>query len=197
MPSAPPKAISAEVVATQPTAADKPMLASLSSELNRSLPDSAFIVKIKLDKVPEPTGAGWALYVGDTRIPKYWEYPGGIYFKVLDDTFLAEHRGKPLRFSQDDRTFVKTGVKLPGPRVAGPDRLQASTPSPSAVGGPERDGPHALGPKGCTSERTETAPGQEALDIVVRIDRYDGDCGFGTEPIAPSRARHSVARNPR
>lgn len=120
MPSAPPKAISAEVVATEPTAADKPMLASLSSELNRSLPDSAFIVKIKLDKVPEPTGAGWALYVGDTRIPKYWEYPGGIYFKVLDDTFLAEHRGKPLRFSQDDRTFVKTGVKLPGPQSPGP-----------------------------------------------------------------------------
>jgi hypothetical protein len=120
MPSAPPKAISAQVVATQPTAADKPMLASLSSELNRSLPASAFIVKIKLDKVPEPTGAGWALYVGDTRIPKYWEYPGGIYFKVLDDTFLAEHRGKPLRFSQDDRTFVKTGVKLPGPESPGP-----------------------------------------------------------------------------
>ena len=77
MPSAPPKAISAEVVATQPTAADKPMLASLSSELNRRLPDAAFIVKIKLDKVPEPTGDGWALYVGDTRIPKYGSIPAG------------------------------------------------------------------------------------------------------------------------
>ena len=120
MPTAPPKVVSAQVVATQPTDADKPMLASLSSELDRRLPASAFIVKIRLDKVPEPTGAGWALYVGDTRIPKYWEYPGGIYFKVLDDTFLAEHRGKPLRFSQDDRTFVKTGVTLPGPESPGP-----------------------------------------------------------------------------
>ena len=124
MPSAPPKVVSAEVVAAQPTDADKPMLDSLSSELHRTLPAAAFIVKIRLDTVPEPTGAGWALYVGDTRIPKYWEYAGGIYFKVLDDTFLAEHQGKPLRFSQDDRTFVKTGVKLPGPE--GPRPTAAS-----------------------------------------------------------------------
>jgi hypothetical protein len=120
MPSAPPKVVSAQVVATQPTDADRPMLASLSSELDRRLPASAFIVKIRLDKVPEPTGAGWALYVGDTRIPKYWEYSGGIYFRVLDDTFLAQHQGKPLRFSQDDRTFVKTGVNLPGPDAPRP-----------------------------------------------------------------------------
>ena len=120
MPSAPPKVVSAKVVATQPTEADKPMLAGLASELDRRLPDSAFIVKIRLDKVPEPTAVGWALYVGDTRIPKYSEYAGGIYFKVLDDTFLAEHQGKPLRFSQDDRTFVKTGVNLPGPEAPPP-----------------------------------------------------------------------------
>ena len=77
-------------------------------------------MKIRLDKVPEPTGDGWALYVGDTRIPKYWEYSGGIYFKVLDDTFLAEHQGEPLRFSHDDRTFVNTGVNLPGPEAPHP-----------------------------------------------------------------------------
>jgi len=135
MPSAPPKVVSAEVVAAQPTDADKPMLESLSSELHRTLPAAAFIVKIRLDKVPEPTGAGWALYVGDTRIPKYWEYAGGIYFKVLDDTFLAEHQGKPLRFSQDDRTFVKTGVKLPGPEGPRPTAAKGARrlPLQSAV----------------------------------------------------------------
>jgi len=115
MPSAPPKVVSAEVIAAQPTDADKPMLDGLSSELHRRLPAQAFIVKIQLETVPEPTGAGWALYVGDTRIPKYWEYSGGIYFKVFDDTFLAEHQGEPLRFSSDHQTFVKTGVNLPGP----------------------------------------------------------------------------------
>jgi hypothetical protein len=118
MPSAPPKVVSAEVVAAQPTEADTPMIARLSTELNRRLPATAFIVKIRLEKIPEPTGDGWALYVGDTRIPKYWEYPGGIYFKILDQTFLADHQGEPLRFSQNDQDFVKTGVNLPGPEVA-------------------------------------------------------------------------------
>ena len=128
MPSAPPKVVSAEVVAAQPTDADKPMLARLSAELNRRLPAAAFIVKIRLDKVPEPTGDGWALYVGDTRIPKYWEYAGGIYFKVFDATFLADHQGEPLRFSHDDRTFVNTGVTLPGP----------GAPRPTTSKGPRR-----------------------------------------------------------
>ena len=118
MPSAPPKVISAAVVATQPTDADTPMLARLSSELNRRLPATAFIVKIRLEKIPEATGDGWALYVGDTRIPKYWAYPGGVYFKVLDQTFLADHQGEPLRFSHNDKDFVNTGVNLPGPEVA-------------------------------------------------------------------------------
>jgi hypothetical protein len=135
MPSSPPKIVSAEVVATQPTDADRPMLARLSSELNRRLPASAFIVKIRLDKVPEPTGDGWALYVGDTRIPKYWEYSNGIYFKVLDETFLAEHQGEPLRFSHDDSTFVNTGVNLPGPEAPRPTAAKGARrlPLQSAV----------------------------------------------------------------
>jgi hypothetical protein len=118
MPSAPPKVVSAAIVAAQPTAADTPMIARLSTELNRRLPATAFIVKIRLEKAPEPTGDGWALYVGDTRIPKYWEYPGGIYFKVFDQTFLADHQGEPLRFAHNDKDFVNTGVNLPRPGVA-------------------------------------------------------------------------------
>ena len=49
------------------------------------------------------------------RIPKYWEYPDGIYFKVLDQEFLAEHQRQPLRFSENGTNFIDTGVKLPGP----------------------------------------------------------------------------------
>jgi hypothetical protein len=55
--------------------------------------------------------------VGDTRIPKYWEYPGGIYVKVLDEAFLEEHKGEMLRFSENGTHFVDTGVKLPGPAI--------------------------------------------------------------------------------
>ncbi|HKW00526.1 MAG TPA: hypothetical protein VJN96_11915 [Vicinamibacterales bacterium] len=110
-----PKVVSVEVVATRPTAADTEMITALAAEANASLREVAYIVKIQLREIPEATGLGWALYAGDVRIPKYWEYPGGIYFKVLDPQFLADHRGKPLRFSQNGHEFVDTGVKLPGP----------------------------------------------------------------------------------
>src|SRR5262249_47768334 len=56
-------------------------------------------------------------YVGNTRIPKYWEYPRGIYFKVLDEAFLVDHEGEPIRFSRNDQDFENTGVNLPGPRT--------------------------------------------------------------------------------
>jgi hypothetical protein len=89
------------------------MIAQLAAEATRPIPDTAFIVKIRLETIPPATGHGWALYVGDTRIPKYWEYPGGIYFKVLDEEFLADHQGQRLRFSENGKDFIDTGVKLP------------------------------------------------------------------------------------
>jgi hypothetical protein len=110
-----PRVVSAEVVATRPTAADTAMIAGLAADGGAPLREVAYIVKIQLREIPAATGLGWALYAGEVRIPKYWEYPGGIYFKVLDPQFLVEHRGKPLRFSQNGQEFVDTGVKLPGP----------------------------------------------------------------------------------
>jgi hypothetical protein len=98
------------------------MAAQLAAEKKRSMPEAAHIVKIGLKEVPPPTGHGWALYVGDTRIPKYWEYPGGIYFKVFDEEFLAEHRGEKLRFSENGVAFIDTGMKLPGPGPRRPTR---------------------------------------------------------------------------
>jgi hypothetical protein len=110
-----PKVLSAELVATRPTAADTVMIARLAADAGSSLSEIAYIVKIRLREIPPATALGWALYAGDVRIPKYWEYSGGIYFKVLDPQFLAENRGKPLRFSLNGQEFVDTGVKLPGP----------------------------------------------------------------------------------
>ena len=58
---------------------------------------------------------GWALYVNEVRIPKYWEYNEGIYFTVLDPQFFVDHKGKRLRFSQNGVDFHDTGMKLPAP----------------------------------------------------------------------------------
>ena len=112
-----PKVVSVEVVAAQPTETDKTMIAQLAAEAQRSLPERALIVKVRLRTIPPATGHGWALYVGKTRIPKYWEYPGGIYFKVLDEEFLSKHQGQALRFSENGTEFIETGVRLPGPRA--------------------------------------------------------------------------------
>src|SRR5262245_52786998 len=98
MASTVPKVLSVEVVPARPTDTDSAMIAQLAAETDRRISDAAFIVKIRLATNPPATGHGWALYVGDTRIPKYWEYQGGIYFKVLDEEFLAEHQRHALRF---------------------------------------------------------------------------------------------------
>jgi hypothetical protein len=115
MASTAPKVTSVEVVPARPTETDSAMIAQLSAEAERSIPETAYIVKIRLAEIPPPTARGWALYVGDTRIPKYWEYQGGIYFKVLDEKFLEEHQREKLRFSENGVDFIDTGVRLPGP----------------------------------------------------------------------------------
>ena len=114
-PPAPPKITGVEVVAAQPTEADRAAIAQLSAETNRSLPQVAYVVKVPLKTKPPATSMAWALYVNDVLIPKYWEYDEGIYFTVLDPQFFADHKGKRLRFSQDGVNFHDTGIKLPAP----------------------------------------------------------------------------------
>jgi hypothetical protein len=110
---APPKITGVEVVAAQPTEAESAAIAQLSAETNRSLPQVAHVVKVRLKTKPPVTSMGWALYVNDVRIPKYWEYNEGIYFTVLDPQFFVDHKGKRLRFSQNGVDFHDTGMKLP------------------------------------------------------------------------------------
>jgi hypothetical protein len=78
----------------------------------------AHIVKVKLKTKPPATSQAWALYVGDFRIPKYWEYEQGIYFKIVDPQFFADHKGQKLRFSQNGTDFIDTGKRLTGPEPA-------------------------------------------------------------------------------
>jgi len=108
----PPKIVAVEVIAAQPTDADRGVIAHLSARAGAPLPEVAYIVKIAFEEMPPVTSQGWALYVNDQRIPKYWAYKDGIYFKVFDPNFLTEHDGQPLRFSLDGVHFIDTGKKL-------------------------------------------------------------------------------------
>jgi hypothetical protein len=113
IPPAPPRVTAVEVVATQPTDADRSVIAHLSTLSPAPLETVTYIVKIKFEEMPPVTSQGWALYVNDERIPKYWAYKDGIFFKVYDPTFFAKHQGKALRFSLDGAKFVDTGKTLP------------------------------------------------------------------------------------
>lgn len=128
---APPKAVAVEVVAAQPTEGDKALLARLEDQQDKSLPGAAYIVKVRLKSRPAATSQGWALYVDKLRIPKYWEYREGIYFKVFDPQFFAEHKGGKLRFSQDGTDFTDTGLTLAAPKAPVKKTARAAARLPS------------------------------------------------------------------
>ena len=113
--SKPPKIVSIEVVAAKSTEGDRQTIELLNAQTGKSLAQVSYIVKIRLDSVPPATGRGWALYLNDFRVPNYWAYGEGIYFKVFDPEFFSDHKGQRLRFTQNESEFIDTGLKLPGP----------------------------------------------------------------------------------
>jgi hypothetical protein len=132
-PATPPRAVAVEVVATQPSDTDREAIAHLSARDSKALEDIAYLVKIRFEEMPAPTGQGWALYVDDQRIPKYWGYTEGIYFKVLDPQFFVDHDGGPLRFSLDGTNFIDTGLtlKFDVPKAKPRKGARAATPVPT------------------------------------------------------------------
>jgi hypothetical protein len=111
----PPKITTVEVVAAQPTEADRAAIAHMGVKE----PAAVYVVKVRLKAKPPVTSMAWALYVDDELVSKYWEYTDGIYFTVFDPQFFIRHQGKQLRFSQNGTDFFDTGVQLaPAPSVA-------------------------------------------------------------------------------
>jgi hypothetical protein len=117
-PSNAPQATAVEIVPVQPTDADRATISHVSAQEKKSLAPVTYLVKVLLEKLPPATATGWALYVGDHRIPKYRDFRGGIFFKVFDPQFFQDHQGQPFRFSANSRDFVDTGLKLPAPAPA-------------------------------------------------------------------------------
>jgi hypothetical protein len=104
----PPKITAVEVVAAQPTEADRAAIAHMGVKE----PGAVYVVKVRLKAKPQVTSMAWALYVDDELVSKYWEYADGIYFTVFDPQFFIRHEGKQLRFSQNGIDFFDTGVAL-------------------------------------------------------------------------------------
>jgi hypothetical protein len=131
MPVSPPVAVAVEVVATQPVDADAAALAPVRRQSGPEAVPITYLVKVQLAAVPPATGSGWALYVEDFRIPKYWQYVAGIFFKIYDPQFFADHAGGALRFSADAGAhFIETDLTLTGPDVL-PESVTADTELPT------------------------------------------------------------------
>ena len=128
--STPPKVIGVEVIAAQPTDADSVVIAHLSSSGSKSLPPVTYLVTLRFESMPEATSHGWALYVNDFRIPKYWQHKNGIYFKVFDPQFFQDHQGQALRFSLNGTDFIDTGLRLAPPHSGAQRSAPASTSLP-------------------------------------------------------------------
>jgi hypothetical protein len=116
-PSTAPKVVAVAVVPSQPTDSDHGVIAHLKARDDAPLQDVAYLVKIQFETMPPAASHTWGLYVNDLRIPKYWAYKDGIYFKVFDPNFFAEHDGEPIRFSLDGVEFIDTGKKLALPKA--------------------------------------------------------------------------------
>jgi len=129
-PSTPPDVIEVEIVPAQPTDADSRAIAHLSSSGSKSLAPVTYLVKLRFESMPEATSHGWALYVKDFRIPKYWQYKEGIYFKVFDPQFFQDHQGQSIRFSLNGADFIDTGLKLAAPDADVQRSVTASTSLP-------------------------------------------------------------------
>jgi hypothetical protein len=111
----PPKIAAVEVVAAQPTEADR---AAIAHRGVKEPPEAVHVVKVRLKAKPPVMSMAWALYVDDELVPQYWEYTDGIYFTVLDPQFFTKHKGKQLRFSQNGTDFFDTGVTLTAPATS-------------------------------------------------------------------------------
>jgi len=129
--STPPQVVAIEVVAAQPTDADSAALAHLSSSGSKSLLPVTYLVKLRFESIPEPTSHGWALYVNDFRIPKYWQYKEGIYFKVFDPQFFQNYQGQPIRLSPNGTDFIDTGLRLTVPDSLVQSSVTTSTSLPN------------------------------------------------------------------
>jgi hypothetical protein len=133
MPATPPQAVAVRVVATEPTSVDTKLITQLNRTSDRQLDPVAYVVAIELSEIPAATSSGWALYLNDVRVPKYWQYPRGIYFKVYDPQFLIDHAGARIRFSSNGTEFVDTGLTLPSADVPPPDVDRSALPRQAAV----------------------------------------------------------------
>jgi hypothetical protein len=125
-----PKINKVQVEPVQPEASDKRVLAYRTQQSKEAMKPVVWVVRVALDKLPEPTGLGLELLVGDVPVRKYSPVEDGICFTVSGASELQSLSGGELgwRFPGDD-TIHRTGVFLESgdPDQVDPNSLRLKT----------------------------------------------------------------------
>lgn len=108
-----PEITNVEVIPTQPKPADVRSIEYIQTTNNITLDNVTYIVKISLKNPLPVTSQGFTLFLDNYRVSKYFQFPGGIYFKVYDPNFLTERAGNKLLFSIPGVGVRDTGYQLP------------------------------------------------------------------------------------
>ena len=101
-----PKIAAVEVVPAQPTEADRAAIAHMGLKQ----PKAVYLVKVRLKAKLPVTSMASALYGGDERVSKYWEYKDRIYFVVFDPSSSSRTRANAYASRRTD--FFDTDAEL-------------------------------------------------------------------------------------
>ena len=116
-------------MATQPTGR-QPRRVPASARRRRARAPVAYVIKIRLETMPPATRRVGRCTSDDFRIPKYWEYQEGIYFKMSIPSSSRTTRRTTALLSRAGTEFIETGLTLSRPDVV-PESVTADTELPT------------------------------------------------------------------
>jgi hypothetical protein len=74
--------------------------------------ETAWLIKLALDGLGRPSGPVTEFYFGESRIPEYGGYEGGIYIRVYDEAELKALDGKEIFVKEPRREKRSLGKTL-------------------------------------------------------------------------------------
>jgi len=108
------KVTGVKVVAVRPDPSDLRKIRYHAGMSHASIEEVTTVFKIYVESLPEPSGAGFELFVGERHIRKFSEFKGGLFFIVNDPEALRSLSGREVGIRMLGETEItRTGVHVP------------------------------------------------------------------------------------
>ena len=102
-----------EIIPTQTLPEDSQNIAYLNSIEPNNINEATYVVKIWFANNVPVTNISIDLLFNEYKVRKYFEFDGGIYFKVFNPRFFEKHSNKKIFFLVGNIELVETGWKFP------------------------------------------------------------------------------------